>query len=84
MPFTHQNGPGNVYLQRPNKTVPAPMLACSITEAAAATGLSRSYLYTEMQAGRLLFIKAGKRRLVTIDALKSYLATLSQPTLKGA
>jgi excisionase family DNA binding protein len=47
--------------------------ACSIKEAARQTGLSRSFLYKEMKAGRLPILKIGKRRLVQSDDVAAYL-----------
>jgi len=44
-------------------------LACSITDAEVASGISRSRLYQEMKAGRLDYIKRGKRRLIVVPSL---------------
>jgi hypothetical protein len=44
-------------------------LACSMNEATAASGISRSSLYKEMDAGRLEFFKRGTRRLVRVPSL---------------
>lgn len=48
-------------------------LALSIDDLVRAMGLSRSFLYAEMAAGRLRYIKAGKRRLVTHEGATQYL-----------
>jgi hypothetical protein len=50
-------------------------LAFSIEELTQATSLSRSFLYAEMQAGHLPYIKIGARRLVLAPAFESYLAS---------
>jgi len=44
-------------------------VTCSITDAEAASGISRSQLYLEMKSGRLEFIKRGTRRLVVVPSL---------------
>jgi hypothetical protein len=44
-------------------------LACSINEAEVASGISRSSLYKEMDAGRLEFFKRGTRRLIRVPSL---------------
>ncbi len=44
-------------------------LACSLGDAEAASGLSRSTLYIEMGAGRLDYFKFGNRRLVRVASL---------------
>jgi hypothetical protein len=44
-------------------------LACSIGDAEAASGLSRSALYLEMKAGRLDYFKRGSRRLIRVPSL---------------
>jgi excisionase family DNA binding protein len=48
-------------------------LAISVDEAAALAGVSRSLLYDEMVAGRLAWAKIGKRRVIPIAALRSWL-----------
>jgi hypothetical protein len=50
-------------------------LACSITDATVASGVSRSQLYKEMQAGRLDFFKRGSRRLIKVPSLLKLIAT---------
>jgi excisionase family DNA binding protein len=49
-------------------------LAYSVEEAAEAIGISRSLVYDEMNAGRLGYIKIGRRRLITSQQLNEYLA----------
>jgi excisionase family DNA binding protein len=51
-------------------------LAFSIEEVAEATGLSRSLLYDEMNAGRLAYIKVGRRRIITRKALEAFLGAV--------
>ena len=48
-------------------------LAYQIPEAVVATGLSRSTLYEEIQAGRLRAFKVGGRRLILCAELQSFL-----------
>ena len=40
-------------------------MACSGNLAAQATRLSRDLLYDEMRAGRLAYLKVGRRRIIT-------------------
>jgi hypothetical protein len=40
-------------------------LACPVEEVTEATGLSRSLICDEMNAGRLGYLKVGRRRIVT-------------------
>jgi excisionase family DNA binding protein len=49
-------------------------LAYSIEEVAEATGLSRSLIYDEMNAGRLGYIKVGRRRIITRKQLEAFLS----------
>lgn len=55
-----------------------PRMALSVQEAAEASGLSKSYLYLEMKAGNLKYMKAGSRRLIRVADLEVFLAGLSQ------
>ena len=48
-------------------------LAYSIEEAARVTGLSRNLLYDEMRAGRLAYLKVGRRRIITRQHLEAFL-----------
>lgn len=48
-------------------------LAYSVDEAARATGLSRDLLYDEMRAGRLPYLKVGRRRIITRQQLEAFL-----------
>ena len=56
-------------------------LLLEVTEVAELTGLSRSHLYVEMGAGRLKYVKAGRRRLVRVGDLEAYVAALSSQPL---
>ena len=49
-------------------------LAYSVEEAAQVTGLSRDLLYDEMRAGRLAYLKVGRRRIITRQHLEAFLA----------
>ena len=54
-------------------TEPRERLAYSVDEAAALTGLSRELLYDQMRAGRLAYIKVGRRRIITRQHLEAFL-----------
>ena len=49
-------------------------LAYSVEEAAQVTGRSRDLLYDEMRAGRLAYLKVGRRRIITRQHLEAFLA----------
>jgi hypothetical protein len=49
-------------------------ITCSVADAEAASGISRSQLYLEMKQGRLKYIKRGTRRLVVIPSLLKMLS----------
>jgi excisionase family DNA binding protein len=51
----------------------AERLAYSIDEAARLTGLSRDLLYDEMRRGHLIYVKIGRRRLITRHHLQQFL-----------
>ena len=55
-------------------TEPRERLAYSVDEAAAITGLSRELLYDQMRAGKLAYIKVGRRRIITRQHLEAFLA----------
>ena len=59
-------------------------LALSVPEAARALGLSRSSAYALMSAGRLPFVKIGRRRLVTIAQLNAFIAGLEEAAMAEA
>jgi excisionase family DNA binding protein len=49
-------------------------LAFSVDEAAAMTGLLRELLYDQMRAGKLAYLKVGRRRIITRQHLEAFLA----------
>jgi len=49
-------------------------LAYSVEEVAEQLGLSRSLVYDLMNEGRLAYIKAGRRRIITAAAVQQFLA----------
>jgi excisionase family DNA binding protein len=53
-------------------------LAYDIPTAAAMVGIGRTRMYEEIDAGRVLSVKIGTRRLVSRRALEQYIATLEQ------
>ena len=57
---------------------PIEPLAVSISEAGRIIGIKRSSIYREIAAGRLTAVKANKRRLLTMEALRAWLAALPQ------
>ena len=52
---------------------PVDRLAYSVEEAARITGLSRDLLYDQMRAGKLRYLKVGRRRIITRQNLESFL-----------
>jgi excisionase family DNA binding protein len=52
-------------------------LAYSVAEAARLTGLSRDLLYDEMRRGNLLYLKVGRRRVITRQHLQQFLGLAS-------
>jgi hypothetical protein len=48
-------------------------LTCSVQDAVAASGLSRSHLYKKMLRGELEYRSHGKRRLVVVQSLRKLL-----------
>jgi excisionase family DNA binding protein len=53
---------------------PAERLAYSVAEVSFVTGLSRDLLYDQMRAGKLAYLKVGRRRLITRQNLEAFLA----------
>ena len=51
-------------------------LLATIPEASQATGLGRSSIYELIHDGKLKSVKSGKRRLVVVESIKSYVASL--------
>jgi excisionase family DNA binding protein len=52
---------------------PGGRLAYSVDEAAVITGLSRDLLYDQMRAGKLAYLKVGRRRIITRQHLEAFL-----------
>lgn len=52
----------------------APDRLLSVDQAAAALGLGRSLLYSEIASGRLTALRVGRRRLVAAHAITAYIA----------
>jgi excisionase family DNA binding protein len=50
-------------------------LAVSPAEAARLAGLGRTTIYAALASGALKSLKIGKRRLITVEALRSWLLT---------
>jgi excisionase family DNA binding protein len=48
-------------------------MAYSVDEAAAIIGLSRDLLYDQMRAGKLAYLKVGRRRIITRQHLGAFL-----------
>jgi excisionase family DNA binding protein len=57
-----------------NADAPGERLAYSVAEAAFITGLSRDLLYDQMRAGKLAYLKVGRRRVITRQNLEAFLA----------
>jgi excisionase family DNA binding protein len=49
-------------------------LAYSVDEVTRLTGLSRDLLYDQMRTGSLGYLKVGRRRIITRQHLKAFLA----------
>lgn len=60
-----------------------PRLAVSPAEAARLTGIGRTTLYEALGSGALRSLKIGKRRLITIEALKAWLAAAEATVQEG-
>jgi predicted DNA-binding protein YlxM (UPF0122 family) len=55
---------------------PFARLAFSINELAESSGLGRTFIYDEINAGRLIVTKAGRRSLVLAEHAKAWLDSL--------
>lgn len=53
-------------------------LAVSPSEAARLAGIGRTTLYEAIGSGALRSLKIGKRRLITVEALRDWLGALEQ------
>jgi excisionase family DNA binding protein len=62
---------------KPGPSPAAERLAYSVAEAARLTGLSRDLLYDEMRRGNLLYVKVGRRRVITRQHLEQFLGLAS-------
>ena len=65
--------PGNPVTE-PASDQPGARLAYSVAEAAWITGLSRDLLYDQMRAGKLAYLKVGRRRIITRQQLEAFLS----------
>src|SRR5215470_11054596 len=54
-------------------------LAYSVDEVAAITGLSRDLLCDQMRAGKLAYLKIGRRRIITRQHLEAFLTGATLP-----
>ena len=61
-----------------------PRLAVSPAEAARLTGIGRTTLYEALSSGALRSLKIGQRRLITIEALKDWLALAEHANRRDA
>ena len=59
-------------------------MAFSVDEAAMRAGLGRDSIYSALRSGQLRGVKAGRRTLVTADALRQYLDNLPPLQLPSA
>jgi excisionase family DNA binding protein len=57
--------------------------ALSVGEAAKAAGVGRTTLFQEIRNGRITALKVGRRTIITIDALETWLASLPKRTPVG-
>ena len=58
-------------------------LAVSPTDAAKIVGIGRTKLYEEIATARLRSAKIGKRRLITVDAIKDWLKAREAENASG-
>ncbi len=54
----------------------------TVAQVAAQLNLGRTLLYREMNAGRLAFVKVGKSRRITPDAIRNYVYLLQHEAEK--
>jgi excisionase family DNA binding protein len=69
--------PSSPQTAEPEPSPVAERLSYSVAEAARLTGLSRDLLYDEMRRGNLLYVKVGKRRVITRQHLQQFLGLAS-------
>jgi excisionase family DNA binding protein len=65
--------PASPETSQPGTNPAAERLAYSVDEVARLTGLSRDLLYDEMRRGNLLYVKVGRRRVITRQHLQQFL-----------
>jgi len=65
-----------------SKSLPQTKLAYSVDEARTVIGLGRTRLFEEINSGRLLAVKAGKRTLIPARSIEAWLECL--PSARGA
>ena len=71
-------------MEKPLCTIPENMqkLLCTIPEAVVLAGVSRSFLYERLSEGTIRAVKAGRRTLVEVASLTSWVASLPPATFK--
>ena len=72
---TGLHSPGRKLIMDKSRGLVAPVLY-RVDEAAEALRLSRSAIYELIRSGRLRTVKAGRRRLVPVEALAEFVTTL--------
>jgi len=63
---------------------PSPKLAYTIKEFRQASGIGRTRIYDEINAGRLRTVKFGRSRLIPADAAAEFIAKLGQTDRRAA
>lgn len=63
---------------------PSAKLAYTVQQACEAIGLGRNYLYVAMSKGSLRSFKAGRRRLISANALQEYVASMESSASGGS
>jgi len=61
--------PGNSKAAADERIPFAERITCSVSDAEAASGVSRSQLYLEMRNGKLEYVKRGTRRYIRVPSL---------------
>jgi excisionase family DNA binding protein len=60
---------------RSEMSIEGDRLAYSVDEVARITGLSRDLLYDQMRIGKLVYLKVGRRRIITRQHLEAFLSS---------
>jgi excisionase family DNA binding protein len=68
-----QQGAGEETVALRSGNLLAERVAYSVAEAAFITGLSSDLLYSQMRAGKLAYLKVGRRRIITRRNLEAFL-----------